>query len=381
MYIAGTDVCTGCGACAALCPVGCIEMKEDKIGHFYPFIHKEKCLGCDLCRKSCPVMNKPKAYPTGKAYACWSLDGEDRKSSTSGGFASVASAIIIEEGGVVYGSALTPDGIKHIRVSDRENLKKLKGSKYVQSPIDEIYKPLSEDMKNGLKVLFVGTPCQTAGVKAYLGKEYDNLLLIDLICTGVPPQKLLWEHLGCKSAMPQEISFRDGFGGRLTIRSNGSAIYQKFDYEDYFFMGFREHLYFRESCYQCPFTGLSRCSDMTIGDFWGLGKKEPFLYDTKDGVSLVMPHNKKGEDLIEKCRDRLFMEERKLDEAIDSNLRYIKPPAKHKNSESFRKYYINNGFKYALKKSLKKERRIYFLRRRKRFLKRFVRKFLKEREK
>lgn len=336
-------------------------MREDEIGRLYPHIDEEKCTKCGLCRRRCPVNAKMTLLPTNKAYAAWSLDPDERRSSTSGGFAAVISRKIIKEGGVVFGSALTTRGIEHIRVDNEEDIKRLKGSKYVESPIVFIYQSLKQDLEKGITVLFVGTPCQVAGVRAYLNREYENLFLIELICAGVPPQKLLWEHLGYIDRKPQEVRFRDNTGSRLIVRDENKIIYQRPVYNDYFFMGFGKKLYLRESCHRCSFIGMNRVADITIGDFWGLNIKEKFDFDIKDGVSLIFPHNRKGEDLIKQCAELLFLEERSVDEAITFNPRYVSSPPKHPKADYFVHNYNRKGFKYALKKSLRKERVRYFI--------------------
>ena len=356
MNICDRLLCTGCGACSNLCPAGCIEMREDEIGHLYPFVDEDKCVNCGLCKKRCPVNTGLDTYAPKKAYATWSLDENEHSASTSGGFANVVSRKIISMGGSVYGSALTDEGIQHIRVNTQQELERLQGSKYVQSPVCGVYKMLKADLKNGKKVLFVGTPCQCAGVKAYLGRDYDELHIVSLICMGVPPQKLLWEELGYIDKKPQKISFRGKEGSMLSVIDGGKVVYSKPSYKNCFYKGFYAKLYFRESCYSCSFKGMERCSDITIGDFWGLGRIEPFEHKIKNGVSVAMPHTEKGIALIDECRDELFIEERTVEEAVRDNSMYRISAKKHRNYDKFKKYYIKKGCRYAIRKTLIKER-------------------------
>ena len=238
--------------------------------------------------------------------------------------------------------------------------------------MEDVLNPVLNDLKSGIPVLFTGTPCQTAAVLSFLGRDYDNLYLVDLICTGVPPQKLLWEHLGLMPDALCNISFRGCGGSRLKASGPDGELYKKPYYKDHFLMGFREHLYLRESCYSCPFASNERASDITIGDFWGLGKNEPFKHDITDGVSVVFPHSQKGEELIKMCRDRIFLEERELSEAVLGNPRFNIPSDKHKNYDLFRRCYKRKGFRYAFKKSMRKERFDYFIDGRIGSLKRFL---------
>lgn len=369
MEICERDLCTGCMACVNSCPKECIDIKEDEIGHIYPHIDENKCVNCGKCKKICPVNTKLSGDTADKVYACWSKDIKERESCTSGGLATVISRNIINDRGAVYGSALTQNGIQHIRVEKEEYLERLKGSKYVQSPVNDVYIPLKNDLENDKKVLFIGTPCQCAGIKAFLGKEYENLYIIDLICTGVPPQKLLWEHLG---GIPDKIRFRDEDGTRLTVVKDGNVVCKRAVWEDYFLMNFSKHLCFRKSCYSCPFAKYERHSDITLGDFWGLGKTVPFKESIKGGVSAVFINTQKGRALFEGVQEEIFFEEREIKEAIEGNPRYITPSAPHRNRSLFIAKYKKEGFKKALCKALRMERIKYFVYRRKRNLKNLI---------
>lgn len=347
--------CTGCGLCLNLCPLKCIEMKEDEFGFLYPKIDDSKCVECGLCRSRCPVNSKPESSLARKAYAAWSLNEKEHESSSSGGIASVISRKIISEGGVVYGCALTENRIEHIRVDNECALSSLKGSKYVQSLIHNIYETIKSDLNDGKKVLFIGTPCQCAGVKAYIGEECGSLYLISLICMGVPPQKLMWEELGYIDTKPQKISFREGDKPILTVIDNDEVVYRKPSYRNLYYKGFYARLCLRESCYNCSFKGMERCSDLSIGDFLKLGRMNPFEHEIKNGVSVVMPHTEKGEMLISACEEELFLEERMLGEVVRYNPMYSVSTKKHRNSDKFKKIYVKKGMVNATRRTLIKE--------------------------
>ncbi len=356
MEICEKSYCVGCGACAASCPKNCIEMKEDEFGFLYPKVNEELCANCGKCKAVCPVNASVDKSKASAVYACYSNDEKERKSCTSGGAATILSKMVVSSGGVVYGSALTDKGIKHIRIDNALGLEKIKGSKYVQSPIFEILMPLKADLEKERTVLFIGTPCQAAAIRSFLGKPYDNLIVVDLICTGVPPQKMLYENLGISPSDAKKMIFRDETGSRLTaIDDKGGLFYQKPSKEDLFYMGFANKLTFRPSCYLCEFASEDRTSDITLGDFWGLGKTVPFEESQKDGVNCVFLNTSKGEKVFAAAKDKMFAKEREISEAISGNPRYNTCSAAHKNREKFLSLYKTKGFRKAAFRALKKE--------------------------
>lgn len=198
MIICDKELCTGCGLCSSTCPVHCITMEEDEYGFLYPVINPDKCINCGKCKKRCPVITDIEScYPL-KSFAAWSLDLEDRETSSSGGVASVLANQFIASGGVVYGCAYKDGEVKHIRVANVNDLHLLKGSKYTQSKITGIIPQICSDIRKGNKVLFFGTPCQVATIQQIAPNEkiFNNLLvLVDVVCHGVPSQRMLKEHL------------------------------------------------------------------------------------------------------------------------------------------------------------------------------------------
>ena len=206
-------ICTGCGLCAAQCPKQCISMTVNgRLGHLYPKIDQRECVDCGLCQRNCPATQPLEQKTAEVAYAAWSKDEDDYKTSTSGGVASVLSQHVLSQGGVVYGCAMLPDiEVKHIRIDNPDNIKKLKGSKYVQSRIVDIIPALKKDVQDGKYTLFIGTPCQVVAVKKLFKKQPDNLLLVDLICHGVPSVGLLREHVHKVAKFPHydNIIFRE----------------------------------------------------------------------------------------------------------------------------------------------------------------------------
>ncbi|MDD6479315.1 MAG: Coenzyme F420 hydrogenase/dehydrogenase, beta subunit C-terminal domain [Oscillospiraceae bacterium] len=349
MQICEQKKCVGCFSCVNSCPKGCISMEENSIGHIYPKIKTDICIGCGICKTVCPVNSDLKRKLPQKALAAYSLDEKEHKTSTSGGVASVFSRYIIENGGVVYGaSSKINKGISHIRVDKMQELHLLKGSKYVHSYINNCFSMAKEDLEDGKQVLFLGTPCQIAGLVAFLKKDYKNLIKVDLICHGVPPQKLLFENLKNFPTDNAVISFRGPDGSFLKVTDlNEKIIYKKSASRDLYYLAFNKNLYLRDSCYSCDYSCAERCSDITIGDFWGLGANKPFNGKKDNGVSVVLPNTDKGVLFWDKVKDNFFYEEREIGEAIEGNHNLRKPTVKHSNSELFKKEFSSKGFKSA----------------------------------
>lgn len=350
--------CSGCFACANICPVGAIEMIPGKVGHIFPSI-SDKCIDCHKCIKICPVNNPIELHKPQKTLAFWIKDDKEHQSSTSGGAAACFSNYILENDGTVYGCASLPHGIiEHIRIDKKDDAYKLKGSKYVHSHINETFKAIKEDLKNNKKVLFVGLPCQVAGLKNSIGKNDKGLYIIDLICHGVPSQKVLFEYiesLGIKRENVETVAFREAKGYYLTIKSSDRRIYHKDECKDLYYMAFNDNLCFRDSCFTCRYSSSERVGDLTIGDFWGLGKKEPFEYDSHGHVSVVLVNTPKGQKLLDVCKDRYEAVERTLAEAVLGN-HNLRTPSVAPNASKFQALYGKVDIQTALKRCLWKRR-------------------------
>lgn len=346
--------CCGCNACAEICPKHCIQMVEDAQGFIYPQVDSSVCVECGMCEKVCPleVANLSLRKPL-KAYAAWNKNRQEHLLSSSGGAAYIFSSYIIEKGGVVYGC--TSDGIdvRHIRVENHSELFKLQGSKYVQSDVRGLFKKVKNDLKIGKTVLFIGTPCQVAGLKNYIGHHNEHLYLVDLICHGVPSKQMLHEHIKhvAKGEKIQHISFRKGTDYRFSITAN------KFSYEvslwetpykDLYLRGFIEGMINRPCCYQCPFACSSRVSDITIGDFWGLKNAELLPKESKDGISLLLPMTDKGLNLIHAVGDNMYICERSVDEAVNGNTQLRHPSLQGRRSRLFNILYPILSFDTAM---------------------------------
>ena len=368
-------ICTGCGLCAAQCPRKCISMAvSDSLGHLYPKIDQSVCVDCGLCQKNCPALHTLEKKKANVAYAAWSKDDGDYKSSTSGGAASVFTQYVLSRGGVVYGCAMLPDiEVRHIRVDNYEDAMKLKGSKYVQSNIVDVIPSLKQDVKAGRLTLFIGTPCQVAAVKKLFKEQPDNLLLVDLICHGVPSLEILRRHIHRIADYPHydDVMFRDS-SYAVIVKVNGCLVYRCSlkdpRYKDWYINSFFDGYTCRESCYGCKYACPERVSDITIGDFWGLGKSVPAseIPPHPNGCSVVLPNTEKGSEVIRQTADMINLYERTADEAVSGNdqLRHPTPFDKRKKlfrllfpyigTKAYRLAIIDKYLKYNLKRVARK---------------------------
>lgn len=341
--IKAKEDCCGCYACYNICPKECITMESDNEGFWYPKIDKNKCINCNLCEKVCPIINPVKRVDSKKiAYASMNKDEQVRMKSSSGGIFSILAEYIIKNNGVVYGAGFDEDfNIKHKRILYSTDLDLLRGSKYVQSSIGDIYKQVKNDLENNNPVLFTGTPCQVEGLRSYLRKEYVNLITMDFICHGVP-SPLVWEkYLKKMKKSKQEniknIYFRNkDIGWKLFSLKIifDKRIYSNDLNNDLFMKGFLQDVYLRPSCYNCKFKKINRISDITVADFWGIENILPKMDDDK-GTSLVVIHSEKGKQLFDKLSETMIINEVDLNEAIKYNSSMIRSVKYNEKRNSF----------------------------------------------
>lgn len=365
-YICEEELCTSCSACLNVCPTNCIAMQENSLGELHPVIEQKHCIECNRCKRVCPVNKKLDfVYPL-ECYAAWIKDRGKRGKCASGGIATVLSEYVINElGGVVYGTRYDNE-LNPIcsRVNEIVDLEYLKGSKYVQSSIGDAYKKVRNDLINNIYVLFIGTPCQVAGLKSFLNFDYEKLFVCDLICHGVSPASYFKKEVNYlkdqyKITNLTDCRFRgnDGFNFKLTLWDNDKLRYKRHVYSQYYFSSFLKAISLHESCYRCKYAQEKRVSDLTIGDFLGIGNVEPFIYP-KENVSVVILNTPKSIDLwmkISKKEQQLVSTLRSYNEAVNGGISLRQPFPRHRHNEKFRTLYKEYGWVKSIRKILWKD--------------------------
>ncbi len=337
------DSCVGCGACISTCPVGCLQMAADAQGFTYPAIAHADCIDCYKCQKVCPVQ-----FPFTKQLPleCVGVKHREEKirsESSSGGVFTALASNILKRNGVVYGAAWGEDwSVHHIRVTCQDNISRLRGAKYAQSRIAETYQWARADLEKGASVLFSGTPCQIAGLKSFLGKNYERLVCVDIICHGVPSPEVWRKYLHevCPDGAPKLVNLRSKESGwsnyQYSLRvehADGSCTIRK-NGEDLFLRGMTKDLILRPSCSDCRFKGASHQGDITLGDFWGIWNLDSDFDDNR-GVSAVVINSEKGQKLIRECNESLLLKQVTLADIRKENPSWEVSSHMHKNREVF----------------------------------------------
>ncbi|MDE6340060.1 MAG: Coenzyme F420 hydrogenase/dehydrogenase, beta subunit C-terminal domain, partial [Muribaculaceae bacterium] len=338
--------CVGCEACSQKCPVQCISMESDNKGFWYPLVDLERCINCGLCERVCPVINQADNRRPIDVYAANNENATVRYNSSSGGVFGALASYIINRGGVVFGAKFDCEwDVVHAYSETLSGIIDFQGSKYVQSRIGTAFTDAESFLKQGRKVLFSGTPCQIAALRLFLRKDWgDQLVLVDIVCHGVPSPLVWQDYLRTLSRLKGAnagkntvfsslnmipvitgIKFRDkrlgwekyGFSvhSAATVGSSKNSVFPCVDnveskedgyelmfepmHENMYMQGFLKDLYLRPSCYECPTKSGKSGSDITLGDYWGIQRYYPSLYDAR-GVSLVLTNTGRGEDLLNK---------------------------------------------------------------------------------
>lgn len=343
MNLCSKDKCTGCMACINICPHNAINSTFDEDGFRQPSIDDNLCVECGLCVVACPVLGEYSLTNSNNpsAYASWHKSVDIRRCSTSGGaFSALAESVLIS-GGLVCGVALQADmTAKHILIDKVEDLSKLRGSKYIQSEIGDIYSLIKSELKAGHKVLFSGTPCQIAGLYSFLRTDYQNLYTVEVVCHGVGSQ-LAFERFSSgleqKIGKLKSVNFRDKINGWQisTISYFGKDKITRYASKDIYMKSFYSGLCHRLSCYNCRFSKLPRVADVTLADYWGIDSK---VFDTdeyKKGISLLLVNNKRGQELVFSELVDIYLLERPLSEAINGNKHLVSPNGYNDSREFF----------------------------------------------
>ena len=317
IHLASTDTCTGCAACVSVCPTGSISMKEDREGFLQPHIDTKTCISCHKCEKTCPIIT-PLKIPTDfetQAYAAINKDEDVRMRSSSGGMFHVLAKWTIMQGGVVFGARFNDQWeVVHDYTETIEGIEPFMRSKYVQSRIGDTFKQAKQFLDAGRQVLFVGTPCQIGGLRAYQKRDYHNLLAVDFICHGVPSPGVWRKYLKetTKGESLLSFNFRDKSDGWkeyqfVTTTTTTTTTTRRERYNtNPMIQGLLKNILLRKSCYACSTRTYHRISDITIGDFWGIENLHPELNDNK-GTSLILTHSTKGADILSQVHPMMMI--------------------------------------------------------------------------
>lgn len=342
------EKCTGCQACQSVCPTHAIEMNMSDNTFLYPDVRQSICIDCMACVKTCPVIKEMsfERLEEPVCYAAWNENDEIRRKSSSGGVFTSLAKFIFEKKGFVYGAAFDEDMcLVHQECNSVENLDPLMGSKYLQSNVNGIYRLIKKRLEEEEWVLFVGTPCQVAGLNGFLKKDYDQLITLDFICHGVPSAQLFSDYIreleAKNNSKVKSYFFRRKLNGwkkfNIEIHYESGLKEEALLSQDCYMKGFLADIYLRPSCYQCSFSRLPRVADMSVADFWKVWDSMPEIYDEK-GISAVLLNSVKGVEIYSRLKNIRSVETR-LEWIIAGNPSLNSSVSRSSKSKLFYKLY------------------------------------------
>ncbi len=346
--LATSELCTGCGACAYRCPKGCISMRESNIGIVLPEIDTTSCIDCHACETVCPILNELPSFCSQKAFAAWSNNKEERRTSASGGIAAEMYKMAIDKGYKIVGAVQQEDfSVEHEISDSKEIIQAFKNSKYVFSSMYKVFEVIKSTLKERRKVLFIGLPCQVAALRQ-LFKDNDDLLLVEIVCHGTTPVSYLRQHIDMLNKhtdnVAKRMSFRDPYTYTYTFtftlyNAENQRFYAKRTKDgDTYQFGYHRAVSYRENCYHCKFAKPERNADITIADYHGLGIVKPATYDSKN-VSLILENTDKGHSFVEMLitEKRITANERPLQEPFKGEAQLRHPSQTNKYRLIFEK--------------------------------------------
>lgn len=362
------ELCTGCNACYNICPANCIDMKVDVQGFRYPSVNYDKCIKCEKCINTCPSYNKVNIlnqWQEPKIYAAWSLDEETRFTSTSGGLFTEFAKHVISDSGLVVGAIYNKrHQVDHYMTNNYDGIIQLKQSKYVQSDIGDIFKIIKKELDNGKKLAFCGSPCQVAGLKKFLKKSYKNLITLDFVCRGTNSPKAYGKYIEMLEknyrSKVKRVWFKykkygwNRFSTKIEFTNRKNYIKDR--HNDLYMRGYiEENLYIRPCCEKCQYKTFPRVSDITMGDFWGIGATDSIL-DSDKGTSLIMINSEKGFQLFNDIKEKIYYKESDVETAIKGNGAIIKSVTRNPNTDNFLHMLDYYGFDVCFKKYVKTDK-------------------------
>lgn len=359
--------CCGCGACVNACPGKAIRLQEDSYGFLYPHIDQEICTGCGKCRRVCAYQKEErKLLQASAAYVSAAKKDRLLIKSASGGIFAVAAEKVLSSGGAVFGAVLDCSGNTlvphHVMIEDRKQLSRLQGSKYVQSDTEDTYHRAKIQLDSGRMVLYSGTPCQIAGLKGYLGKNYENLITMDIICHGVPSARMFQDYIKLLmkkwNGTVKDFKFRDkskgwGHNAMIIYEDKKGRTHKKWipsGASSYFDL-FLKSENFRENCYSCPYASRHRIGDLTVGDYWGIQKEHPELleeaggnYSDRKGISCILINTEKGKRFLQQMEDRIWLDESSVEKVAKGNVQLNHPGHYTEKREKILDLYAQKGY-------------------------------------
>ena len=345
MDLPSSKECCGCSACFAACPKKAIAMLPDAEGFLQPKIDTNVCVGCGKCTEVCPVLHSGEPCKPVAVYAAKAKDDELRKISSSGGVFSLLARDVLEKGGVVFGAAFEKGTHRVIHKAARNEgeLDELRGSKYVQSDMGRTFCEVRDCLQEGKEVLFSGCPCQVAGLRTFLGKDFSNLLCVDVICHGVP-SPLAWlaylhdrenkEHAILSAIYSRRNCSWRAYGFQFGFNGGHGEYFKQSQPTDFYLSGFVSDLFNRNSCNCCQFRSFKSRSDATIGDYWGIEYVHPQFSDDV-GVSAVVLNTTKGVKAFESVGEKLHLQCSKLEFLAKNNKAVFSSHKRHPKRDMF----------------------------------------------
>ena len=350
--LAPHESCTGCTACQAVCPCRAIAMQPDSDGFLYPVVDASRCTECGRCTQTCPVLHRPPPREPLAVFAAVNKDEETRKQSSSGGVFSLLAEQFLDDGGVVFGAGWDETlSVVHRSIETPEDLEALRGSKYVQSDLGGTFMRVRKMLDSGRRVLFSGTPCQIAGLRAFLGSRKENLLCVDFVCHAVPSPTV---YAAYRRELERRFSsritgvrFRDKTHGwrqfSVVITFANGSVYSATLHQDPYLVGFLNELCNRPSCHRCPIRELRSGSDIVLGDYWGIRNRFASM-DDDQGISLVLAATPEGMRLVDAVKEHLTWAASDFEDARRSTAALVSSPAAHPQRTLFFAQYPRKGF-------------------------------------
>lgn len=357
--------CCGCNACEMVCGKKAITMIEDEYGFRFPQIDTEKCVGCGSCQKVCCINNDVELCKPGTVYAASYKNKDISAKSASGGIFAALAKQVLTEGGIVFGSAYTKQfDVEVISIEKIEDLPRLQGSKYVQSSMNSSFLKIKSELQTGRTVLFCGVPCQVEALKRFLGRSYKNLLVVDIVCHGVPSNRMLKDYLAFladkKQMEIQSIQFRtktkgQNVYGEIAYRQfshTGEIAYRQeplISYKSSYYKLFLNCQTFRDSCYHCKFAGTKRPGDISLCDYWGIEDEHPdFVKEVEKeglaGISAIMLNTNAGIAFFERLKREFLLRESTVEQVAKHNPQLQAPSVETAERKQVMDCYRQRGY-------------------------------------